>query len=308
MKKLKLGKKLVRVSSAEIAADLKKREAIDRKLSFGTPLSPVEICFICSRGTLSFKRKYVECDDIFFREYFLSFNDNDKFLSGRLTTLDHYHFLGLLIKWEQKLLVAKTPDALIKTARSEFKYELNQFKGQNSLTINSTEYKQKYGDMLAWAKMRTMMVEEIFRSEIQSLEYNISFQGQILIFDRESSMHILSRHFAHGMKRYYSSRSHFYDFFHPKTLHLAISSLLKRIDQSTLYLGQRNDQIDLVYKGKTYRISTKVETFYIPGKSGPQKKTRITSFHEINQQTELTKIQSRKFLKKIDAELSVYVH
>ena len=280
------------------------RRNIDRKIAEGIPLTEEEKDVHCEQRTWSIKSQLSECEDEFFREFMLK-NDPNFPLYHEITADNHIRFGAILVKWDRLMTLGNLADLIIKAERKEFRYELWQLKRE--VPNKAPEFSSRYLRLLEWSKFRSIAVRRIFKKNIKLSEIEFTLNKETIIFNYESLTHIIARHFAHGVKPYFTNRDHFYGIFAPDELHKSIGQFLESIDKSNLYLADSIQEINFRYQRDIYRINTKVEIYFEQGKTGAQKRNRLTTFFRLSEMPELEKLKDHFIEKRIDKHLSVFV-
>lgn len=280
-----------------------KRQAIDQKLATGEPLAPDDVWFMGDHMLLDELTNYPACFDPYFRRLYLHYRSRPAPLWEELS-VEHLHNLKFLVhEWLDQQQHAQYPDgSLAWVSQKETNKELVALrrKWHESPEIGEAEKDEDLFQLIAWSKFRFVLVRRIFEQDIKSDHYVLKLDGKEILFDYESALHVLSRHFAHGMKPYESLKDHFYGVFAHDKLHLEFENILNAIDQSGYYRGQDTKNINFRYNGEIYKIW---------GQQIDQtgSRFRISTFFPVSSPRRLDELNEHYDENPINDKLSIFV-
>jgi hypothetical protein len=286
----------------------KERKIIEQKLTQKASLTIEEQYFMCVNLDLKSCFRRPECrDQYFYRVYLL--RDENLPTWGQLSGIDRNRFRALVRQWEKSILNADNTDPLLHASVIETKIEIRNLKkehGLNDLTTASPEIDLKYFELLAWSKFRYILTKKIFDLSIKADYYLLQLNGIAIRFDTKSCAHILTRHFAQGMKQYASDKDHFYDVFGHTDLHLQIEKLFVAIDASGLYVNDVVEDISFRYGQIIYKIYVRPGTEFKKGIKGPQHFMRLSTFFPVSDKDMLQDLHDNYEEKKINDQTTIF--
>ncbi|HMH31610.1 MAG TPA: hypothetical protein VK543_01200 [Puia sp.] len=290
--------------------NFKHRKIVDEKLTNGIPLTIEEQYFRCSNYTLKGCRDEPSCiDEYYYRVYMFRREGTPTWL--QIECVDRNRFIKLVRDWQAVIEAGGQHQDILKATIKETKEEIKILKKQYSAPLSAKrklEYNLKHFDLLAWSKLRHIMIQKIFDLSIKAEFYSLHVNGKEIRFDAYSYAHILTRHFGHVMKQYQTEKDHFYDVFLHTDLHVRIDQLFKRIDQAKALEGLPNEEITIKFRKLRYRLYVQPQERYQKDKKGRQPFLRLTTFFPLTDAQELEKLKQEYEERKVDSELSVFVH
>lgn len=272
-------------------------------------LSPEDEMFFCGCLPLDKLLHHSFCIDTFFLKFFAlnrgkippppeiqtQFNFSDR----------HFiYYSNLVNEWEALINTTQHLDHLLHVIATETRHELNFIRKEfSSLMSNITTagYQERKFTILEWSKYKFLKCKEIFILHIKNEFYQLHLNGTKIIFDHFSLAHILTRHFAQGMKPYFSSKSHFTADIPFDQIHLSLEYLFSLIDISGLYVNDSIENINLRYKNIIYKI-------YINSQAGgPTKFFRLKTFFPLINEKMLLTLKMDYTEEVINSDLSVFI-
>ena len=207
-----------------------------------------------------------------------------------------------MINWYQHVEMNQAPGSTYAASKKETEKEIVNFEREwdNKVNPNSDEKDQDFFDLLAWSKFRYVLVRRIFDLDVGGDYYILRLNSKEIRFDYESAMHILSRHFGHGMKTYVSVKDHFYGVFRHDQLHRDFERIFSQIDESGLFAQENVTDISFRFKGEIYKI------WSLPIDASGQI-FRISTFFPVSSPRILDKLRFEYTEKTINDELSIFI-
>lgn len=272
------------------------RNVIEQKLASDQELSIEEIWFMGDHVELDHLPNYPQCLDMYYRKLYILFTE------GMLHGTHLVNFQMLVTNWLDHLEANYKAGSIGEASQKETKIELESVekKWQDKRVTSEDEKDEDLFDLMAWSKFRYVLVRKIFDLQIKADYYSLTLDGNEIRFDYESAMHILTRHFGHGMKPYPSPKDHFYGVFRHDELHKDFENIFREIDKSGLYGGNNLRDINFKSKDVLYKI------WAIPVKE-VEKAYRISTFFPVSSKKLLDKLDTSYQEIKVNKELSVFV-
>ena len=283
------------------------RLAIEKKIKNAQPLNQQEQYFYCKNITLDACRKDQQCEDEYYARIYIHRRHEHPLF--RIEGVDRNNYMRLVRKWEERISNSSHLDKIFHPSASETKEEIKTLRKEYPSLKGKLKDKfdREYFELLAWSRYRYGLVKEVFENEIKYDFYTLKLNDKEIRFDPHSYTHILTRHFAHGMKPYSSKKDHFYEVFSHDKLHLRFEQLFAEIDKSGLYASDPIEEINFRYKDKIYKIYINEKEEYSKGVRGPKFYYRLQTFFPVSQQKMLDKLMSDYSERQINAELSIFV-
>lgn len=205
-------------------------------------------------------RQYPECSDMYYRRLFIPWMEGQDPFGIPLTDMQVADFNFQVREWAMHLHEEYPDDSLGHASQKETKTELKAMEREWKTTpcITAEQKDDKAFDLLAWSRHRYVLIRRIFDLDIKADFYSLYLNGKELRFDYESAMHIMTRHFAHGMKPYNSTKDHVYGVFAYNELHKDFERIFQAIDASKTYVNDDVKEITFRYRGEIYRIYASV--------------------------------------------------
>lgn len=274
-----------------------------------------------SGGKLTTEEQYIFCDylrtdlllqcSICHGEFFIRF-----FLSrrrpGAFDTFEDRHeryFEGLVREWGTIVATTNHPDPLLKLVAEETRKELNSHKKQHRIItpgFSIGNYQKERFEILAWSKYRYLIVKRTIFEELTNGEYILLLNGQQIVFDYFSLVHIVTRHFGEPMKPYKSGKDHFHEVFYYNNMHSLLSDIFVKVDKSGFYADQLQLEISFRQKGIIYKIFCKEHIFQKKGVPDV-KKLRLISFFPVSEKLMLDRLRAEFVERQIDSDLSIFI-
>jgi len=166
------------------------------------------------------------------------------------------------------------------------------------------QYKYLKRRLYLHSKYIYLMAKGVFES-FDKKDFTFSLNGQEIVINEYSIIHILNRHFAQLVKPHSDKSFHNMNIA-PRYLNKDIKSIMEKIDNSGLYIGHPIRNINFVYKGDKYALWTERKTIQVKGQGNVQI-NRLQSFYPIEEQDTISRLNTEFVLKKVDDDISVYV-
>jgi hypothetical protein len=279
-----------------------KRKLIDEKLKAGAVLTNEELWMMGDQMHLDVLPQYPQCMDMYYRRLYIHYMEDVGPAFGPLSKEHVFNFQMQVHSWLNMLNGTFPIGSLFAASKKETELEIDELnkKWEAEPNVPAEEKDEDGFRLLAWSKFRHVLVRKIFDLDIKADFYSLHLNGKEIRFDPESAMHILSRHFGHGMKPYPSVKDHFYGVFRHDQLHLDFKNIFAEIDKSRVYKNDDIADINFRYQGVVYKIW-----------SHPIEKEssvfRISTFFSISNSNILDKLQDKYTEVSITNALAVYV-
>jgi glycosyltransferase involved in cell wall biosynthesis len=287
-------------SPEQIAEVEAKRKRINEKLDGDEALTPEELWIMGEQMVLDVLPQFAQCEDMYYRRLYLQYEGDMGPLIPPLSEAHINNFQVLVQKWLSILREPFGNDILLAASQKETKLEMVELSKKWELhpQISADEKDDDVFKLMAWSKFRHVLVRKIFDLHIKHEYFSIYLNGKEIRFNAESAMHILSRHFGHGMKPYNSTKDHFYGVFRHDRLHEDFNELFCAIDQSGVYAHDNVTDINIRYQNVIYKIwSVQVD----------ENTYRISTFFPISSAQILGKIDQQYYEVQISDKLSVFI-
>ncbi|MGN6435837.1 MAG: hypothetical protein ACTHMM_04855 [Agriterribacter sp.] len=280
-----------------------KRKLIDEKLANKESLTVEECWMLGDQLQLDYLPQHAQCSDMYYRRLYLHYTEGGTTpLIPPLSKLHVENFKSQIIEWYDLMEKPHPKGSLLEAAQKETRQELKGLldKWAGNPNISEMEKDEDVSELYAWSKFRYVLVRRIFDLEIKDQSFVLSLNGNRILFDYESAMHILTRHFAHGRKPYSSSKDHFYGVFRHDKLYLDFEKIFHAIDATKVYTNDPIEDINFRFKGDIYKICCrpigKGETAY-----------RIVTFFPVSSTKNLEILKDTYNEHQISEELSIFV-
>lgn len=211
-------------------------------------------------------------------------------------------------EWLRIIQVSNHTDQVLKEVATETRANLKELdKEYPSLkrifSKNIKAYKLKKDKIILQSKYIYMAVKRIMEDNLAE-DFQIEFLGEKLEFTAYTFVHILSRHYAEGVKQM-KDKTYHYQFFLPEELHIDLKNILQQIDRVGCIEQLDTKNIVFEYKGIVYSLWIEEKTKQVKT-IGNVKFNRIQTFYPIYDGEEKNKIE-REFTKiKIDDFIYLY--
>lgn len=251
---------------------------LHERVKNGETLSREEAYYFCQCIRFDNLLLHPFCLDEYFTRVFIGRSQNipkELLQLYPLTQKDHIYYMGLVREWERTMNKTNHSDQLLQIVASETREELRNLRKKFSIflrTFSSHDYQIRKFKLLEWSKYRYIMIKDVFELSIKSDHYKLYLNGQEIIFNYYSLVHILTRHFGHVMKPYETDKSHFTKDIHHEEVHLYLEKIFKQIDNSNIYKGNSVEEVNVRLNGTLYKIFTDYE------QNGSTKFLRLNSF------------------------------
>lgn len=277
-----------------------KKALIQTKMYQGAALTDDEQYFLCNGIVWDLRSALPECSDVFYYEAFMFRNDPGFRPPGTIYTEENERrFQQLVDDWNNRMNTSGLTDLLMRAEQKEVRLAIKSMKREYNQ--EDAGYDDQYFITIAGSKFRYLLAKRIFQLSIKSDQYTLWLNGQEILFDYESCIHILARHFGHGMKAFTSEKDHFYGVFRHSHLHLDFEQIFQAIDKSGLYVNDSIQDINFRYKGKLYKI------FVVAQKGISNPKKRISTFFPVSDTSILNKLSLNYTEKEVDGNLSIFI-
>lgn len=280
---------------------------LHQRVKDGETLSKEESYYFCHCIRFENLLLHPFCLDQYFTRVFIGRNESipkELLQLYPLRQKDHIYYIGLVNEWERTINKTNHSDQLLQIAATETREELRNLRKRFSIflrTFSSRDYQVKKFKLLEWSKYRYIIIKEVFELSIKSDHYKLYLNGQEIIFNYYSLVHILTRHFGHVMKPYETDKSHFTKDIHHEEVHLRLEQIFKQIDNSNIYKDNSMEEVNIRLNGTLYKIFTDYE------QNGSAKFLRLNSFFPIENKQMLERLSKQFEEKIIDVNLSVFV-
>jgi len=208
------------------------------------------------------------------------------------------------VQWQAKLYDKSDKDALITAARHEYEFELKH------VQKNSAEYKSKFQfggtHIYKYAVMSTLLHNKFIYLTAKTVFENFDDQdltlilnGKNIIISESSLIHIVSRHYAEGVKKYRSKKSFHTGDFYPKIINKKLKEIFQMIEQAGGLKADTVTELNFQYKGSIYRVYTSDR----PDTTGD---IFLSTFFIVEDPNILQRLANEYDLIQIDNDLAVY--
>lgn len=280
-----------------------RRQAIDEKLAAGVLLDTEDIWFMGEHMTLDELTNHPAAYDPYFRRLYIHYHNGPQPISGDLSELHLNNLKVMVHEWlDQQQHGDFLEGSLEWASQKETNQELVALwkKWHQAPETSEAEKDEDLFMLISWSKFRFVLARRIFELDIKADHYSLHLNGIELRFDFETALHILSRHFAHGMKPYESIKDHFYGVFAHDQLHLDFQRIFSVIDESGLFAGQDARNINFRYKGVIYKIWS-----HRIGETGTR--FRISTFFPVSSPKRLAELVENYDETPVNEELTVFI-
>lgn len=159
--------------------------------------------------------------------------------------------------------------------------------------------------LLLRLKFAYLISEEIFAKH-GSPEIVFTLNGEQLIFNKYSCIHIINRHYAKDQKVVNRNKSFHDTIMPPRELPEILSHIIQTIDASGAYIGQDHKKVYLRYKGYDFALWSEVKYKQQKGIKGNIGFNRIQTFYPVELNSELNTLKTEYSIIKLTDDLSVY--
>ncbi len=273
----------------------------------GETLSKEEAYYFCNCIRFDNLLLHPFCLDEYFTRVFIGRGQNiptDLLQLYPLTEKDHIYYAGLVREWEQTINKTNHSDQLLQIVAAETREELRNLRKKFPIVhrnFTSQNYQQRKFKIIEWSKYRYILIKDIFELSIKSDHYKLYLNGQEIIFNYYSLVHILTRHFGRIMKSYESDKSHFTKDVHHEEIHLDLEKIFKLLDDSNIYKNDSVEEVNIKLNGTLYKIFIDYE------QKGSTKFLRLNSFFPIDNKKMIERLRTQFEEKIINDNLSVFV-
>lgn len=280
-----------------------RRQSIEKKLAAGTQLDTEDIWFLGEHMTLDELPNHPASYDPYYRRLYIHYHNSPNPILGDLSKL-HLANLKLMVhEWLDQQQHGNFPEGSLEWgSQKETNKELAalQKKWDQAPETSEAEKDEDLFMLISWSKFRFVLARRIFKLDIKKDHYELHLDGKELRFDFETALHILSRHFGHGMKPYESDKDHFYGVFAHDQLHLDFERIFRAIDESGHFAGQDVKNVNFCYKGVIYKIWS-----HRTDETGMR--FRISTFFPVSSPKRLAELAEYYDEKPVNEELTVFV-
>jgi hypothetical protein len=195
---------------------------------------------------------------------------------------------------------------IAKETRDEIKAfsKLPEFNDYGFLNKNF-HYKLKLMKLLLRSKIIYMRIIEII-GETGMNELRTQLNGEQIIFNEYSYVHILNRHYQMSSKQADLDKDMHDVDIRTSNIGKTLIEIIKKIEKTGLYVSDNVEKIHLKYKGKIFTTYTK-EMNLQKRDMADEKVYRIQTFYPVNNPTELQTIRNDFAEQIIDSELNIYL-
>ncbi len=305
-------------------------EEMKSRLATGGELSPIEGEFYCFSVTLLRNEGRVEdhfcCNNWRFKMLFLrywhdldgtgnhEYTDGTRMIQPTPSQIEQdLKDLALFSEeWNQTIQITNHSEESLKYVAKETRDELKALRKEpvfnlTGYLIESRLYDRQKQSILNRLKYAYLMSEEIFDRE-GTTEISIPINGQQLVFNKYSSVHIINRHFAGGQKVVNLDKTFNSKDLLPNDLINQLRQFIRLIDASGLYINNDIMKIRFQYKGHLYSLWSQVAHKQVRGSTQNIPYNRIQTLYPVKDQDELDEINRSYILREINFEFSVYVN
>lgn len=284
----------------------KKNLEILDKLNSNQKITSEEENFFCSSLRMDLLPQFSFCDDFYFSKIFLCKRPEFPKEFNPLRSVDIVYYKKAVQDWNGVIEKTNHSDQLLQITAQETRTELKAlYKPYSLIKYLIPQYFKERFDLLEWSKYRYIMIKNIFTLTIRSDHFKLHLNGKEIIFNYYSLTHILTRHYAQGMKSYDSPKSHFTHTVGHKEIHLFLESIFNLIDNSNLYLTQLIEEINFRYRGILYKVFCAIEKTHQKGQIINY--YRLNSFFPVDNEHMISRLSSEFNEVKINEELNVFI-
>jgi hypothetical protein len=207
--------------------------------------------------------------------------------------------------WEQTILITNHSDELLQIASKETRKQLKDLEAEIPIHEKGTHQSKirKRGVLLLQRYIYQMCLEVKEAMGVSS--YSMRLNTVDIEFTLHSLYHIVSRHYAGGVRQFNTGKSFVTGHFVPRELHMDLGRLISDIDFSGVYAKDSIEKIAIDFKGRTYRIWIQDAIKQIPGKGNVTYK-RVETFYPVTDIKELTDLSNNYVATKVNNDLKVY--
>jgi hypothetical protein len=245
---------------------------------------------------------HAQCSDMYYRRLYTPWKEGSDLFGQPLSEIHNFNFEFLVSSWTAHLDGVYRDGSLAAASQKETKKELRKMEGEwkQDQGISQEDKDEKFFFLLAWSKFRYVLARRIFDLDIKGEYYPMTLNGKEFRFDYESALHILTRHYGHGMKPYKSEKDHFYGVFAYNELNSEFENIFSAIDASGLYQHDSLEEITFRYKDVVYRIYTHPRNF-------EESIYRISTFFPVSNAAILAKLEKEFHEENLNEDLTVFI-
>lgn len=293
---------MIMITEQMILENQAKRAEITRKLETGESLDIEEVWMLGEQLELDDVSKYAGCADMYYRRLYTPWMEGMDLFGKPLTKVHELNFELLVRSWSMHLDAGYPAGSLGAASQKEMKKELKKMEGEwtRDPGVTPEQKDEKCFLLLAWSKLRYVLTRRIFDLDIKGEYYAMNLNGKEFRFDYESALHILTRHYAHGMKPHHSEKDHFYGVFAYNELHLEFEKIFTAIDKSGYYVNENLEEITFRFKGVIYRM-------YAHPVNYEETVFRISTFFPVSNAGILDKLQKEFHEEVLNDELAIFI-
>jgi hypothetical protein len=301
-------------------------ENLKHKAINGEKLSEHESIFFCRGVNISTIgdgkiEDYTCCSNYKFKSIYLVYfrdlsgnssyekiNGLTTYLPAKLEVSKDLNYLKCIeIEWYNIVCNTKHKDELLKQITTETRNELKQIensKGALLFNIDKINYSLSKSATLLQSKFLYCTALEIFEM-FEKKEFLLYLNGNEIVINEYSIVHILNRHFAHITKPNSIKSFHNSDFT-PRLLNKHLKSIFEDIDKSKLLLDISINKIAFQFNNIDYHIWIHECVKYLKGR-GKVKFNRLETFYPVKDSKEINDLKQNFKLEVINENLKVYI-
>lgn len=263
------------VSQDEIIRFRKVFEILKSKALDGEILFQREKDFFCSclklsqwnEGNLN---EFEVCKEYEFKELYITYFHNnlegpfEKIFNGKVIEVseneklkDFIYLMQVADKWTKEIEIENHNDLILQELGIETRRDLRElnkkFSGLNRIFKKQKgDFKLRKDKLILQSKFIYLLVKSMIENN-ESQDFEIPFSNEIIEFTIYSLVHIVNRHYAHGIKQN-DEKTYHYKHFYPTELHIDLRKILLEIDKLNLININNTDNIIFNFKSINYRI------------------------------------------------------
>jgi len=275
------------------------------KIHAGIPLNAEETCLFCEFLKFQDLKDFPICEDEYFYRIFMEVERPLPMEWQRVGPRDIQNYHSMIKKWGM-IISKSTQDVLLKLYLIESNREINALKAAFPIKRSASQKKQfdeKLNAALAWSKCRFIMIKNIWIIRMGSAPYNLELDGSKILFDQESLVHILCRHYAETMRAHPNDKSFFSRDLMHNNIPQDLEEIFCRLDYNRSFAGESLDSINIRWNGSIYRIYCNLRK---GGLTSEEPRYRISTIFPVEKKQALQEIEQGYDEYLIYSDLSLF--